>query len=291
MEKDKHTDMDIPVEKIRQKGKKLGFSYIQSLSLYLFETILCWVSQSDLKDDMWLKWSELDRKRMKGAPNQIIYYRKDISYLTLQQAIDRMCKDKSNNHFQLDWDMLFFDKQMEIVLTVKIEHVIVSFKIVIRPVWEKEQFPEKRIYRSLFWENREIVYKSYPIELNLAECFYEILDRLELIKDMEPYGTICQILGSYPVDGRRTYLNMAELLKKQELTSVKKRWDTVLGYKDYTYMEKRWKKYCKTDKEQTVSWEECMGLLKEFFTPVWNSIQEDRIFVGDWMPHLGRYLN
>ena len=72
-----------------------------------------------------------------------------------------------------------------------------------------------------------------------------------------------------------------------------KRLETVLGYKTYGYMKKRWNRYRKEcddlDKEED-SWENVMDLLKECFLPVWEAIERDEVFIGDWMPQLGRYL-
>lgn len=284
--------MDMTVEEIREKGKKLDLSYVQALSLYLFESILEGVSYSELKDKMWLRQTDFFQKgkKKKTVSNQIVYYMKDISYQTLQRAMGEILRQKKDSSFQMEWEMLFLDKEIEIVLHTKIEQVEVPFKVVIRPVWVEDQFSEKEDYFSLLWENKTIEYRAYPMELRLAECFYEILDKLELIANMECYDTVCQILKGRPVDGRRTYLNMVELLEKQPVISVEKRWDTVLGYQDYSYMKKRWNTWRKAEKENLISWEECMETLREFFSPIWNAIQEDRIFIGDWMPHLGRYL-
>lgn len=285
--------MDMTVEEIREKGKKLNLPYVQAISLYLFERILERVSHSELKDEMWLRQTEFFQKgkKKKTVPNQIVYYMKDISYQTLQQAMDEILRQKKDSSFQMEWEMLFLDNEIEIVLHTKVEQVEVPFKVVIRPVWMEDQFSEKEVYFSLLWENRTVEYRAYPVELRLAECFYEILDKLELTASMECYDTVCQILREHSVDGRRTYLNMLELLEKQPVTSVEKRWDTVLGYRDYSYMKKRWNTWRKAEKENMISWEECMETLREFFSPIWNAIQEDKIFIGDWMPHLGRYLD
>lgn len=285
--------MDITVEDIKKKGKNLGLSYTQSLSRYLFEEILCRISSSQLKDQVWLKLEEsyIHGEKKKITPNRIIYYMKEISYEKLNQAMESILEQKKNDGIQMKWRLLFLDEQLEIVLDTQVDQVELPFKIIVRPVWQQEQFPEEETYRLAFQENREITYQSYPKELNLAECFYEILDRLELIGSMEPYGTIQRILSAYPVEGRHFYFDMKELFAVRKLASMEKRWKTVLEYAGYTYMEKRWNKYRRNTSQTDISWKELLSCMDKFYTPVWEAIQKDMIFFGDWMPHLGRYLN
>lgn len=284
--------MHMTIEEIRNQGKKLGFSYIQTLSVYLYERILYWISQQPFQDKMWLRRSDFYEKgkKKRTAPNQIVYYMRNISYQELEQTFKYMFSRKEEQAYQIQWEMLFLDKQIEVALHIRLEKVAIPFKIIIRPVWFEEQFPEKEVYHFLLWEGKTAGYRAYPVELYVAESFYEVLDKLELISDMKVYNTLYEVLHSYAVDGRRAYLNMSEIFKYQPMSSVEKRWDTILGYKDYTYMKKRWDRYRKSQKEEEVPWEECILLLEGFFTPIWKAVQEDTIFVGDWMPHLGRFL-
>lgn len=293
MEKDVSKESSITeIEEIRKKGKNLGFTYVQSLSLFLFETVLQWISESKLKDDLWLKSSDLQiKERHTGISHEMICYQREISCLDLHHAIEELLKNRESDSFHLKWEMLIFDRQIELILHTKLEQVEVPFKVMIRPIFAREQFPEEEIYPSLLSEKKEICYNAYPVGIDLAECFYEILDRLELIGDMRSYDTICWILKHYPVEGRKVYLLVKEFLEKKELPSVEKRWETILSYVSYPYMKKKWNKYRKVYREEKITWDACMKLLDEFFTPIWDAIWRDQIFFGDWMPHLERYLD
>lgn len=283
------------VEEIRRKGKSLGLSYLQSLSLFLFETILTWVSESELKEILWLKLSELSiRGKKQGELNEIVFYTREISYGKLEDALKKLFLKKEHMFSRFSWELVIYDRQLEIPLKVQLGQVPVVFQMVIRPVWDKDSFPETGQYPIQLLDkggNQEISYCAYPTELNLAECFYEILENLELIGDLEAYELAWRILKEYPMEGRKIYAHMNEMLEKQPMASLEKRWDTVLEYQTYGYMKKRWDKNRKGRKEETCSWEECIKLLDRFFTPVWKAIQEDTIFFGDWMPNLGRYLD
>ncbi len=284
---------EMTVDQIREKGKKLGFSYVQSLTMYLFEEIMQWISQSELKDTMWLKPEEMPTrgKSKKVVPNRIIYYKKTITYPELYQAMDNLLIQRKKEGIELNYKLLFFDRQIEIVLTCQVEHIEVPFKLIVRPIWQEELFPEEGTYQPLFLAEEKIQYKLYPMELNLAEYFYKILDRLELVGNMKPYAGAYEILTTHPVEGRRISVDLAELLTREGMNSVEERWETIRGYSDYKYMEKRWNKYRKEINKKDVAWKDVINLLNEFFTPLWDSIQQSRVFLSDWMPHLGRYLD
>lgn len=290
----------LTIEEIRDKGKSQGLSYVQSLSSCFFEEIMRWVERSDLKDRMWLKPEEfyLKGKGRGTEAGQMTYYMKDISYTDLEEMVSDIQRQKRQEQVSLDWQLLFYDLQLEIGLSLKVTKVLVPFRIVVRPVWQADCFPEEEVYQPIFGEFEPVSYKTYPEELNLAECFFEMMEKLELIGDMRPYGEALRILKTRSVDGRRVSQYVKELQGIRKMTSWEKRWETVAGYGNYTYMKKRWDKYRKRDLkinrresgDKEVSWSELMVLLKEFFTPLWESIQKDQIFLGDWMPQLGKYL-
>lgn len=282
--------MDMGVEQIREAGKKQKLSYIQSLSLYLFERVLYWISRSEQREEMWLRRPELPGKARNKSSNEIVFYRKHISYQELLQMAEQIFHGQTEDSpFQVKWDLVFYDRQLEMELDVRLEQVAVPFKIVVRQVWDEDRYPEKESYHPLILPEKEIPYVAYPIELELTECVYEIMDRMELVHDMQPFAMACCILQAYALDGRRMFQNFRDLFERQPLTALGKRWETIRGYQGYTYMKKRWNKYRKAISLET-SWEECMQALDAFFSPIVEAIVEDRIFYGDWMPHLVRYL-
>ena len=99
-----------------------------------------------------------------------------------------------------------------------------------------------------------------------------------------------QILKKEALDGRKVEQQIIEIGTKRELFFGKDRLDTVLRYKDYTYMKRKWTAYLKRERKKEPDWVEVMILLEAFFPPVWRAIIRDEIFIGDWMPELCRFL-
>ena len=66
--------------------------------------------------------------------------------------------------------------------------------------------------------------------------------------------------------------------------------DLFCSYRDYRYMKKKWNSYLKRQNQKEPVWEDVMEKILAFLQPVWEMMQQDMIFIGDWMPELGRYL-
>lgn len=134
-------------------------------------------------------------------------------------------------------------------------------------------------------------YDTFPPEEYLALGFYEILDGLELLQNLSWYKEIYELLLRESVEGRRIWESFHRLLEERPIPSLEKRLDTIKEYKDYGYMKKRWKSQSRREREHYPQWEQVVTLLVAFFTPVFEGIIRDEVFLGDWMPQLGRYLD
>lgn len=276
--------MEYTVDELKEKGKELALSFPQVLSLYFLEEVLERISQSDLKNKMWLKLEGKIR-------NRLIFYMDDIPKGKLEVHMKEILKNKPKQNYKIEWDIWYKDQEIEFTLLMQLGKTQVPFKIVVRPNQEKELYPGEEVYTSPLNPERKISYKEYPIELYLAECFYEIMDKLELIGDMFYYDKAYHILEQRALEGRRVRMIITKLLEHNPIPSVSKRWVTIVGYKKYGHMKKKWKSYHKGSKNEIPGWEEVIDLLNAFFSPLFKSIENDEVFVGDWMPNLGRYLD
>lgn len=153
-----------------------------------------------------------------------------------------------------------------------------------------EIFPQKKIG---VYEGRkeDFTYNMFPPEEYLALAFYEVIKDLELIIDMSWYKEIYETLRKESVVGRKVWESLNRLITEYPIPSLEKRLDTLAGYKDYGYMKKRWKSHSRRKRESYPRWEDVVALMVQFLTPVFEGVLKDEIFLGDWMPELGRYLD
>lgn len=135
----------------------------------------------------------------------------------------------------------------------------------------------------------------YSPESILGEQLFEIMDKLELVRDMKLFADSYDILKEYSVSGRRMIdFFKAKSQEKPKVASMR-RLEQLGGYRSYTYMKKRWNRYCKRQDKlpehyDSAGWEETLDLILDFLTPVWSAFCNDEIFYDDWMPELGRFL-
>lgn len=139
-------------------------------------------------------------------------------------------------------------------------------------------------------EITEINVFMYPAEKMAAGYIAQIMDRLELISEMEIYLYLYELLTHVTMSGRDICENIRQMHEEAWRPSQKKL-DILLSFGHNTYMKKKWKVLLRRHKLRTPSWEEVIQLLQVFLEPIYNSLTTDIIFFADWMPDLGRYLD
>jgi hypothetical protein len=146
---------------------------------------------------------------------------------------------------------------------------------------------EMTTYEFFDSEIREIEMIAYPREYQAAEFICEIMEKLELINDIDVYLYLYRILCETKF-AARDVCDAIEAEKKSELT-----WHSFEVFRTYvknTQMKKKWKVLLRRHRIKEPGWEETMELLIRFIEPLWAALTKGELFFGDWMPELGRYL-
>jgi hypothetical protein len=167
-------------------------------------------------------------------------------------------------------------------------HTPVMVKIT--PLSERNLLPEKRLLSLLAEPGKTMTVFEYSAESRLAEDFFEIMKMLELISDMAPYDRVNRILKTESVNGRHMMEELEEKLKAEPKLRREKRMEQLEGYRNYTYMKKRWQQYERRHAAEEEPWTEVMDRLLRFGTPIWQALCRKEVFFDDWMPELSRFL-
>ena len=107
---------------------------------------------------------------------------------------------------------------------------------------------------------------------------------------MESYAIINQVLKTDSVSGRRVMEGLSDKASHAPKVLREKRISQIESYKTYSYMKKRWEKYCKNHNNLRDSWEDVVERVVSFLGPIWKALCRNEIFFDDWMPELGRFL-
>ena len=133
-------------------------------------------------------------------------------------------------------------------------------------------------------------FSDQSTEMRLLEDFLYILDKMELNNELSVYLDLYEILNNNSMEARKLQNQLMMLMKDRNLTYQRNRLETVVSYGTYSYMKKKWKSFLKSRKIKSPTWEEIIYALDQCFSPIWAAIYEDRIYIGDWMPEISRYL-
>ena len=151
--------------------------------------------------------------------------------------------------------------------------------------------PEKISLELIAYGNRKVDVLINPKEEELSKHLLEIIDKLELINNMDHYYDAYEILTSNPVNGRKVKDRLTELLKEKGITIDDSRLNMLKSYSDYTYMKRKWKVELRQKKKSEPQWSGVNNCLMNFLSPIWDAMEKNMVFLGDWMPQLKRFLD
>lgn len=151
--------------------------------------------------------------------------------------------------------------------------------------------PEKISLELIAYSNRKVDVLINPKEEELSKHLLEIIDKLELINNMDHYYDAYEILTSNPVNGRKVKDRLNELVKEKDIVIDDTRLNMLKSYGDYTYMKRKWKVELRQKKKSEPQWSDVNNCLINFLSPIWDAMEKNMVFLGDWMPQLKRFLD
>lgn len=302
----KHTIIDKAA--LKAKSEEFGIPFSNLLAGYVLEELMYLIEDSPFSLFLWLKNSSVlgieqyrkknmltlefayvtDRLAMKKegvVPGQKLSLKMGYVMLAYILKVEKVPEISWKGRASMKGDTV------ELEVTGEFEEMTVPIHIRVTELTEEGMAPVRRDFPLFMQNNRKIPYLEYPLEIVLTEKLFEIIKNMELIPEMYAYDMVHQILSTEAVDGRHIRAMLSEACKREQLVPEEERIQTILSYKNYTYMRKRWEKYLRHRKRKEPSWEEVMGLLEGFLPRIWKSLCEDEVFFGDWMPGLGRFLD
>ena len=201
--------------------------------------------------------------------------------------------------------MLFRSKNPRIRLKILEWPFQIPFELELIPyAGTAVQITEKTLEDSASQE--KIIYHMFSQEEYLSRSFYKIVEELELITPMSWYKDGYDILTTQMISGRKVSESFGQLFLENAIPGLKERLEIVDSFQDYKYMEKRWENYmgrfwtkslplCDGDEIEPESgepnWQQVIQLFVRFFTPIFDVALKNELFIGDWMPQIGRYLD
>ena len=292
------------------KSKELEIPFENVLAGYLLEEIISVLYESEFQKDFYLTSTEnlgLESYRRK-IPDRIQLIYLENEKVTEKQGLipgQRLVgefqeayvkwfisKLREKNILVTEHKLQYQEHQKELQITLMIlyENIPVPFHIYIKSRQQLEGFAKEKKLRLLMENNKWLTYEQYSLERLAAEHLYEILKNMELLNEMEHYLYLFDEISEESLEGRKVKDLLMKLCDSSSLSMTEKRWTMLQGYRDYSYMKKKWKVLLRRESRVTPTWEDTMDKIIKFLEPIYESMLRDDVFFGDWMPELERFL-
>ena len=286
------TETELLFSYVKEKAKTEGIPFSHMISAFLMEEALRILAESG-DAGMWIlcNQAELSASSYRESLRHTLsfYYEGTLEQKELVSMLHRLLENDHSTDIRFSFSSVLKEDQITVFVKGRYEKLEIPFEIRVRPAPEGLK-SEMRELRLLCFPDKRISMRMFSAEELLAEALILIVERLELLGDLAYYERAFELLCRENINARHLFLRMEEALKERHIQAEERRMKTLKGYRDYPYMKKRWRAYLRGKHKSEPSWEEVHERIMAFLEPLWEALTEDRVFFGDWMPDLGRYL-
>ncbi len=283
---------------IREKSAELDLPIERLLAVYMMEQLVLRLSVSERGERLLLK-----NPAALSLNGQSGNYRLQYAYLCadgerLTKAdfaafLKTAVKWETQTNINWSWRSHMEGQRLAVELTGELEGVRIPILLVVDPLCRSGLAHEPGTYtmRLIMETDKSQQVPVYPLEEQFFDDLGEALKNLELIRDMGVYERLYDALGLLGFEGRQMQKKLDLYCTERNITLDQTRFSQMERYLDYPYMKKKWQAYRKRQRRPLPDWESVYGRLWQFLMPLWNARLQDMIYLGSWIPDLGRYLD
>ncbi len=278
---------------VRAKSDELNIDFKNLLSAIVCESIIEFISNGKYCNELFLCNGEIFQKKTysAGCINELYYeYAKNLddkmAVLYMRDVLKDIISQAASEAFAVEGKVI--EGQINLKVTVDDMYVPITLYMKSHRQTAGNEMVEMEM---LMHKNRKIKYLANSKEEELSQHLIEIIEKLELINDMDNYYYCYEILTTYPVNGRKINDRLKELMTEHNIIVDNTRVEMLRSYENYAYMKKKWKVELRQKKKSEPQWSDVNKCLMNFLTPIWNAMENNIIFLGDWMPQLRRFLD
>ena len=280
--------------KLRNKAKAAGISYQQCLQLFMQEEFLRKLSKSGLKKFLVLKGGlfiyTLTNFESR-ATIDVDFLLRDMSNSinVVETLIDEILKVPTGNDY-IEMTASGFEEispqrkyhGISAQIIGKIKNVRVPFNIdmgigdVIVP-----HAMEQKIQTQLPNFEAPVIF-TYSLESTIAEKFDAILQRFELTGRMKDFYDIYYLARTFDFDGAKLQAAIFETLQRRGTHYERNSFKRVVSLAEDMDMQKRWKYFLKTIKDDMLEFSAVIEEIQTFLEPVFDAIVKEEEWQNSW---------
>ena len=290
----------IGIAAIREKSAELDLPMERLLAVYMMEQLVLCLSVSERGERLLLKNSGALSLNGRSGSYQLryVYVCADTERLTkadFAAFLKKSVKWETQTNINWSWrsHMENTSQRLEVELNGELEGVRIPLSLVVDGIHRTDLTHEAGSYamRLIMETSKVQQVVVYPLEEQFLDDLGEALGSLELIRDMGVYERLYDALGLLGFEGRQFQKKLDQYCGERQISLDATRYAQMEHYLNYPYMNKKWQAYRKRCRRQLPDWETVYGRFWQFLQPLWSARLQDMIYLGSWIPELGRYLD
>ena len=285
--------------RLKNRAKASGISYQQCLQLFMQEEFLRKLTKSGFNDHLILKGGLFIYTLTNFESRATI----DVDFLlqgysnsidTVQGLIEKILATPTGNDY-IEMTARGFEEispqrkyhGISAQIIGRIKNVRVPFNVdigvgdVIIPKAE-----QREIQTQLPGFDRPVI-KTYSLESTIAEKFDAILQRFELTGRMKDFYDIYYLSRRFDFDGEKLQTAVFETLQCRGTPYERESFQRVVALAENEDMQKRWKYFLKSIKDNTLDFSAVIERIQIFLEPVFNAIVNEEEWQKSWTPENG----
>ena len=288
--------------RLRNKAKAAGISYQQCLQLFMQEEFLRKLSKSGYENALILKGGlfiyTLTNFESRATVDVDFLLRSVSNSLEEVQALIMKILAIPTGNDYIEMIAKGFEKispqrkyhGISTQIIGKIKNVRVPFNVDIGVDDVIVPCAEERTIHTQLPDFEAPVIMTYSLESTIAEKFDAILQRFELTGRMKDFYDIYYLARTFDFDGARLQMAIARTLERRGTSYEKDSFKRILTLAEDVDMQKRWKFFLKTIKDDTLEFSVVIEGIQTFLEPVFDAIENEFEWYNSWKSKDGIWL-
>ncbi len=289
--------------RLRNKAKAVGISYQQCLQLFMQEEFLRKLSRSGHEDTLILKGGlyiyTLTNFESRATVDVDFLLRSVSNSLEEVQAliVKILAVPTGNDYIEMTakgFEKISPQRKYNGISTQiigKIKNVRVPFNVDIGVGDVIVPCAEERTIHTQLPDFEAPVIMTYSLESTVAEKFDAILQRFELTSRMKDFYDIYYLAKTFDFDGAKLQTAISRTLERRGTPYEKDSFKRILTLAEDVDMQKRWKYFLKTIKDDTLEFSVVIEKIQIFLEPVFDVIVNEEEWQQDWNSQINMWSN
>lgn len=280
--------------KLKNKAKASGITYQQCLQLFVQEEFLRKLSKSGYDNFLILKGglfiytlTNFESRATIDVDFLLVGYKNSID--TVKDLICKIIDTPTGNDYitmtaqcfeEISPQRKYHGISTQIIAQIKNVRVPFNIDIGVGDIIVPK--PEHRKINTQLPDFETPIIRTYSLESTIAEKFDAILQRFELTSRMKDFYDIYYLSRTFNFEGAKLQVAIFETLQRRGTPYDRDSFKRVVALADDVDMQKRWKRFLKTIKDETLEFSFVIAEMQTFLEPVFDAIVNEKEWQKTW---------